>query len=367
MREQLKQYIDHLFAATDGSQRARDFHDEILQNTLDRFDEERAAGKTEQEAYRTAVLSLGNTEELLRPFYPKHENTGALRAIGVVLYCTCFIPVIFCGVAGVVPSTLAVTLMFLMIGAATCLMVLSQRSHPSKGGKQAQIMRAIGVGLIVSSVGALLFGAGYDQIRLWRILPVGGAVIGLCFMFMMIAAGIALLVLAGQKKRDATIPVVPQEPDPYTTFNPNAQQRTSQPDAPQQNTTPQPVKMEPAVPKGLRIAAGIITAIYWISVVFLYINISATTGAWLFTWLIFVAASGVYDIAKSIVYLCCGLPWLSRLLSGIISLAACIIYYYLTATTGLWLITWLVFLIAGCVSGVLNGIITLAKSSGKES
>ncbi len=364
MREQLKQYIDHLFAATDGSQKARDFHDEILQNTLDRFDEERAAGKTEQEAYRIAVLSLGNTEELLRPFYPKHENTGALRAIGIVLYCTCFIPVIFCGVAGVLPSTLGVTLMFVMIGVATCLMVLSQRSHPSKGGRQAQILRAIGVGLIVSSVGALLFGAGYDQIRMWRLLPVGGAALGLCAMFMMIAAGIALLVLAGQKKQDATIPVVPQEPEAYPVFDPSWNQKQEA----QRNAQPaQPVRMEPAVPKGLRIAAGIITAFYWICVVCLYISISATTGAWLFTWLIFVAASGVYDIAKSIVHLCCGLPWLSRFLGGIISLAACVIYYYLTATTGLWLVTWLVFLIAGCIHGIINGIITLVKSSGKES
>ena len=362
MREQLKQYIDHLFLATDGSQKASDFHDEILQNTLDRYDEELSSGKSEQEAYRIAVLSLGNTEELLRPYYPKHENTGVLRAIGIVLYCTCFIPVIFCGVANILPSTLGVTLMFLMIGVATCLIILSQRSHPSRGGKQAQILRAIGVGLIVSSVGALLFGAGYDQIRMWRLLPVGGAVLGLCAMFLMIAAGIALLVLAGQKKREATIPVVPKEPDPYASFNPAEPQRSAQQAAPSR----QPVAMEPAIPKGLRIAAGIITAIYWISVVFFYINISVTTGAWLFTWLIFVAASGVYDIAKSIVLLCCGLPWLARLLNGLISLAACIVYYYLTASTGLWLITWLVFVIAACVNGAVSGIIALVKSSVKE-
>ena len=128
MREQLKQYIDRLFEGTVDSQQARDFHDELLSNTLDRFDEERSAGKSEQEAYRIAVLSLGNAEELLKPYYPKRENTRSLRSVAIVLYITSVVPVILFGAMKVRPSTLGVTLMMLMVAVATALMILSGRS-----------------------------------------------------------------------------------------------------------------------------------------------------------------------------------------------------------------------------------------------
>ena len=132
MREQLIAYIDKLFVGTDESQAARDCRDELLQNTLDRYEEELAAGKTAEEAYRLAVLSIGDTEELLKPFYPKRENTAALRGIAVALYCTAVVPVILLGVLGSKFAAFGVALMFLMIAGATALMILSGRSKSTK-------------------------------------------------------------------------------------------------------------------------------------------------------------------------------------------------------------------------------------------
>ena len=66
MREQLIAYIDKLFVGTDESQAARDCRDELLQNTLDRYEEELAAGKTAEEAYRLAVLSIPSGKTPLR-------------------------------------------------------------------------------------------------------------------------------------------------------------------------------------------------------------------------------------------------------------------------------------------------------------
>ena len=355
MRDQLKNYIDRLFEGTVDSQQARDFHDELLSNMYDRYDEELSNGKTEQEAYRISVLSLGNAEELLKPFYPRRENTRALRTVAIVLYITSVIPVILFGAMRIVPSTLGVTLMFLMIAVATALMILSGRAKPSEDAENARILRAIGVAMIIAGLACVVFGAGYEEIRLVRILPVEGAVLGVCGMFIAIAIGIALIVTAAYKDTKRVVPNVPVTDISTSSVRAQSSQNGS---AVQQ--------MKPALPKGVRIAGGILTAFYWIFTVMIYLSVSLTTGDWFFTWLIFLTAAGFYEIVSSIVHLCFGLPWLSRFLGGMLLTAATFVFYYLTKTTELWFVTWLVFPIQACLKGVLDGIITLVKTSGKE-
>ncbi|MBR0081361.1 MAG: hypothetical protein IJP98_01325 [Clostridia bacterium] len=373
MRDQLHAYIDRLFAGTVDSQAARDFHDELLQNTLDRFDEEIANGKTEEEAYRIAVLSLGQTAELLKPFYPKRENTNALRTVAVILYCTSFVPIILLATISSKFALFGVALMFTMIAAATTLMILSGRTKPTKAAEDARLLRALGVGVIISSLSMLMLGILYENVRVVRILPAHGAVIGLCAMFCTIAAGIGMLVAGGEKDRARTVPHVPpkrdcmdeqaqQQTPPQTTLHETApQQSQDQSAAPKQRPA-----MQPAIPKWVRIPGAILTAIYWVSTVALFMRVSLTTGAWYYTWVIFVLAGGLYAIARSIVRLCCGLPWFGLLFQGFMNLAAGAAFYYLTIRTGLWYITWLVFPIAGCLTGVANGIIQLTHATARE-
>lgn len=355
MREQLKTYIDRLFADTVQSQKARDFHDELLQNTLDRFDDDVASGKSEQEAYRLAVLSLGNSEELLKPFYPRSRNTGAFRTTAIVLYATCVVPVILFGTMDIRPSTLGATLMFWMVAVATMLMIMAGKARPTEGAEKAKTLRAVGVALIIASVTAVFIGAGYEEIRVIRLIPVSGAILGVCGMFGMIAAGIALLVTAGQKDTARTVPHVPVQREV------SASQPTPQPQ------TETASEMKPVMPRGLRIAGGIISAVYWVFVVCLFFSVSFSTGAWYYTWLVFVFAGALYDIVSGVVRLCCGMEGLLDIIDGILSIIAGAMFYYLTVTTGMWIVTWLVFPIEGCIHGVIDGIIKLAKTSGKES
>ena len=65
MREQLKQEVLRRFAGAPDTQQARDLRDEILSNTLQRYDDLLAEGKSEQEAYASALESVGDVEELL--------------------------------------------------------------------------------------------------------------------------------------------------------------------------------------------------------------------------------------------------------------------------------------------------------------
>ena len=62
MREQLIQYVNLLFAGASG---AEDIKQEILQNTLDRYDDLVSQGKSPQAAYQLAISGIGDIHEIL--------------------------------------------------------------------------------------------------------------------------------------------------------------------------------------------------------------------------------------------------------------------------------------------------------------
>ena len=65
MREKLKQYVDRLFVQKKQTEQMRELHDEILQNSFDRYDDEIARGKSPEEAYRAAVDGIGDLAPIL--------------------------------------------------------------------------------------------------------------------------------------------------------------------------------------------------------------------------------------------------------------------------------------------------------------
>lgn len=109
MREQLIHYVDLLFA---GVPDARDMKQEILQNTLDRYDDLIGQGKTPEAAYSLAISGIGDISEILGSpqaadtpaEYSEQEEPEAvptwkkvLRAISVCLYIMCPIPLFVLG------------------------------------------------------------------------------------------------------------------------------------------------------------------------------------------------------------------------------------------------------------------------------
>lgn len=88
MREQLRAYVRRLFAQAPDTQRNRELREEILQNTLDRFDDLVAQGVPEENAYTQAVGSIGDVESLLEPAPEKkqtHWGAIVLSAVAAVL------------------------------------------------------------------------------------------------------------------------------------------------------------------------------------------------------------------------------------------------------------------------------------------
>ena len=135
MREQLIQYVELLFA---GARDCEDIKQEILQNTLDRYDDLVASGKVPEAAYRLAIAGIGDINEILGTTVPSTVVTHPvqeqddsdtpwkklLRAIAVGLYILCPLPLIvlgdlgmdipgLCGTLGIV----AVATVMIMLGA----------------------------------------------------------------------------------------------------------------------------------------------------------------------------------------------------------------------------------------------------------
>ena len=135
MRAQLEQYVNLLFA---GAPEAAEVKQEILQNTLDRYDDLIAQGKTPEAAYRLAISGIGDINEILgQPAAPASPAVPAepvsesgkrmnpalaavlLRAMGVAAFILCPVPVLAeQDVEGVIA-------LLIMVAGGVALMILS--------------------------------------------------------------------------------------------------------------------------------------------------------------------------------------------------------------------------------------------------
>ncbi|MBE6984960.1 MAG: DUF4097 domain-containing protein [Ruminococcaceae bacterium] len=96
MRKKLIKHIDKLCKKSMNTTSGRELHDEMLQNTLERYDEELASGKGEKEAFDIALSGLGNMDEVMKP-------TGKKRSVKKTLLCAvatiCLIALVVTGCA----------------------------------------------------------------------------------------------------------------------------------------------------------------------------------------------------------------------------------------------------------------------------
>ena len=144
MKEQLEKYVELLFA---GSPASEDMMQEILQNTLDKYDDYIAQGKSPEAAYRLAISGIGDISELLGqeqnspvPQSPTHTNTDyrgrpikpmwkkVLTAVAVGLYILCAVPLIILSEAGY--DTLGVISAISIAAVATVAIIIASGGEP---------------------------------------------------------------------------------------------------------------------------------------------------------------------------------------------------------------------------------------------
>lgn len=146
MREQLSKYVELLFAGTTDTDEIRQ---EILQNSLDKFDDLMAQGKTPEAAYRLTISGIGDINEILgqpsatptpipdaKVPQPKQtelsdNNRKLLRASAIALYILSAIPTVFTD-----GSSLGVCLTVLLVAVATAIIVYAGKSKTEPAPNQ---------------------------------------------------------------------------------------------------------------------------------------------------------------------------------------------------------------------------------------
>lgn len=200
MREQLIQYVNLLFA---GVPDCEDMKQEILQNTLDRYDDLIAEGKVPEAAYRLAISGIGDINELLgtapknsaapQSRKPDEADTGRkklLRAIAVALYILCPVPLLLLGNMGNDwMAIVGLCILLTFVAVATVLMILGAKKEespecpecPDDRSPDAELRKSISnliwtVGLVAYFGISFLTGAWYIT---WLMFPIIGAVQGI--------------------------------------------------------------------------------------------------------------------------------------------------------------------------------------------
>ena len=207
MREQLTQYVNLLFAGNDD---VEDIKQEILQNTLDRYDDLIARGKTPEAAYRQAISGIGDVNEIINgtplsddtegkqqsTYAPMPEFEGTanvvsrmMRAIAIFLYIISPIPLFLFSRLGW--DEIGLCCLLVIVAIATALLLLF-KGPDSKEKTQAYVEvprnpsshKALkkSIGTLISTVGLVVyfiisFSTGAWFIT-WLIFPIIGAVKG---------------------------------------------------------------------------------------------------------------------------------------------------------------------------------------------
>ena len=203
MREQLIQYVHLLFA---GAPDTEEIRMEILQNTLDRYDDLIEQGKSPEAAYRLAISGIGDINEILngrqnavpsaatvfqQPAAEKSDTPlrAILRAVAVGLYILCPIPLIilstlgsdFMDIVGLC-GTLAI------VAVATVIMILCRKREPDEENHrdeehspESELHKSIGsvtwaIGLAAYFILSFTTGAWHIT---WLVFLITGAVEGL--------------------------------------------------------------------------------------------------------------------------------------------------------------------------------------------
>ncbi len=246
MREELIQYVSRLFEESYGTE---DMRQEILQNTLDRYDDLIKEGKTEQEAYDLAIAGIGDVSSLLHtiPDQPKEGRREAYTPIGkrictavaVALYILCPIPLFL------LQNAVGLCLLLVMVAAGVCIQVLAGKlienvPEPDVlSGTTRPILHTCAIALyILSPLPLFLLQNEF----------------GLCLVLAMIAIGFAMQILAGSKEG---VPAAPRKKSP-------------------------------------------LSSVVSLLVMALYLVISFRTRAWWITWIIFPLSGAIEDLLKSI-------------------------------------------------------------------
>ena len=260
MRDQLIQYVSLLFA---GAENCEDTKQEILQNTLDRYDDLIAEGKAQEAAYRLAITGIGDINEILGrndtvltalPETKKNNDNDTpikklLRAIAVGLYILCPLPLIVLSELGM--DTFGLCGLLCFVAVATVLIILGAKKTDGTHQKDDDEPKSE----LGKSVSSLIWAVGLAFYLIISFLTMAWHVTWVIFP---ILGAVNALACA----------LIPNE-------NPSAARRNRQ-------------------------LIKSVDSMIWAIGLALYFIISFATMAWYITWLIFPITGAVQGLARAI-------------------------------------------------------------------
>ncbi len=146
MNNDLRAYIDSLFAEAPPIKKTVEIKEEILTNLLDKYNDLIAEGKSEEAAYNLSVASVGDISELIEElkgtvsprevnidYETEKKRNAFLTSIAVALYILCVTPVIL------IQDEAGIVLMFIMIATATALLIYKNMTRTAFSKREETI------------------------------------------------------------------------------------------------------------------------------------------------------------------------------------------------------------------------------------
>lgn len=147
MENRIREHVEDLFRDAPNNQRIYELKVELIQNLMDKYYDLVGEGKSPEDAYNLTILGIGDVEELIASVEEPtvirasmgKKKTAFRVSIAVMLYILSVVPVILFAEAGI-NAVYGVVIMFVMIAAATGLIIYNSMSSPHKKSRPETVV-----------------------------------------------------------------------------------------------------------------------------------------------------------------------------------------------------------------------------------
>ena len=141
MKEKIRAYVEQLFEEAPRTRKAYELKEEMVSNLSEKFDDLVVGGKGEEEAFNLVVSGIGDLSELIQSLEESvvldpvleqkaRKKSALMVSIAVMLYILSIVVLILSLETFNLDAGIAVSLMFLIAGAATVLLIYNGMSQP---------------------------------------------------------------------------------------------------------------------------------------------------------------------------------------------------------------------------------------------
>lgn len=296
MKQNLKHYLDSVFASAPSTQKNEELREEVLADLYDKYDRYLSEGFSTEEAYRKTIAGVGDLSALFERLEPsQHHDTPAdartplhtpkqkerfaairalLLSLAVALYILSIIP------AAVLPNLWGPVLMFCTVALATgmilCLPLCTPHTVPADTDEatRQRVTRALRTATWMRALAVMAYIVCVCPVILFSNRPL----IGLIGMFLLIA-GATMLFIFRSLRFGASLSLLKTEGNAK---NPPKKDKETIADSPSDKWF------------------ALIALIFWLLVIVAYFVVSFLTHRWELTWLIFIYALLFYGIVGGV-------------------------------------------------------------------